>query len=37
MKVKCYFCDLVCYERSCKLVCPQHGIVVSCADVGADL
>ncbi|GEM_PF-3797731 len=35
--MKCYFCGIDCAERSCKFICPQHGVVVSCADVGADL
>ncbi len=35
--MKCYFCDLQCVERGCKFICPQHGIVMSCADAGAEL
>ncbi|WP_254768955.1 HVO_2523 family zinc finger protein [Salinilacihabitans rarus] len=28
----CPFCEAPLYERHCKYVCPQHGVVVDCSD-----
>ena len=28
----CPHCDAELYERHCKYVCPQHGVIMDCAD-----
>jgi len=28
----CPMCDAPVFERHCKYVCPQHGVVVDCSD-----
>jgi uncharacterized Zn finger protein (UPF0148 family) len=28
----CPICDAPTFERHCKYVCPQHGVVVDCSD-----
>ncbi|MDZ7730311.1 MAG: HVO_2523 family zinc finger protein [Natrialbaceae archaeon] len=29
---QCPRCDADCFERHCKYVCPNHGVVYDCAD-----
>jgi hypothetical protein len=29
----CPQCDAELYERHCKYVCPQHGVIMDCADL----
>ncbi|ELY66371.1 HVO_2523 family zinc finger protein [Natronococcus jeotgali] len=28
----CSYCQAPLYERHCKYVCPQHGVVIDCSD-----
>ncbi|WP_408957834.1 HVO_2523 family zinc finger protein [Natrinema sp. 74] len=29
---RCPHCDAAMYDRHCKYVCPQHGVIIDCSD-----